>query len=87
MKFFAFLIAWVSVNAAWGGFRPLITVEYDENTGHLLFVTIRYNKRMASKSLGFNAFELKNKLASEFQDAGVFVGGFTMVEVLQKAPA
>ena len=34
---------------AWGGFQPHVTVEYDENTGHLLFVTIRYNKRIASK--------------------------------------
>ncbi len=39
------------------------------------------------RSLGLNAFELKNKIASEFQDAGVFVGGFTMVEVLQKTAA
>ena len=37
------------------------------------------------RSLGLNAFELKNKLASEFQDAGVFVGGFSLVEVLQKS--
>jgi hypothetical protein len=32
------------------------------------------------RTLGFNAFELKNKIATELHEAGVFVGGFTLVE-------
>jgi hypothetical protein len=37
------------------------------------------------RSIAMNAYELKNKIATEFQDAGVFVGGFTMVEERGKA--
>jgi hypothetical protein len=37
------------VAAVWGGYCPVITVEYDESTGHLLFITIRYNRRMAKR--------------------------------------
>ncbi len=43
--------------AAWGGFSPNISVEYDEGTGHLLFVTVRYNKRIASKCVHVGARE------------------------------
>ncbi len=39
----------VCPGSAWGGFAPNITVEFDEGTGHLLFATLRYNKRVASK--------------------------------------
>lgn len=83
-------------------------MEYDDNTGHLLWVTIRYNKREANKCVSdrrvlpratlsvclscsscvhgccrkrvLSAFELKNRVALELQDAGVFADGFTFVE-------
>jgi len=64
----------------WGGFGPHITAEYDEATGYLMWLTVRYNKRDADKKTVLNAFELKNKVALELQDAGVFADGFTFVE-------
>jgi hypothetical protein len=37
------------MRAGWGGFGPHVTVEYDESTGYLLWITVRYNKREANK--------------------------------------
>lgn len=64
----------------WAGFAPHVTVEYDESTGYLLYVTIRYNKRKASKKFGFSARELREKLSKEFQDAHVFAEAFLLLD-------
>lgn len=62
----------------WGGCGPHVTVEYDESTGHLLWITVRYNKREASKGGVLTAFDLRNKIALELQEAAVFTDGFTL---------
>ena len=49
----------------WGGARPTITLEFDERNCFLYTITVQYNRRMAKKSLAFNADELKEKIMDE----------------------
>tara|TARA_B110000305_G_C19172340_1_gene507927 strand:+ start:221 stop:805 length:585 start_codon:yes stop_codon:yes gene_type:complete len=56
----------------WGGDRPRVVIEYDERNQYLLDVTMSYNRRAASKTLGFNAEELREKLLGQFEHAGIY---------------
>ena len=49
----------------WGGARPNVTFEYDEQNSILFSITIEYNRRMANKSLAFTADELRSKIMDE----------------------
>ena len=49
----------------WGGAKSTITVEYDERNEYLLSITIQYNRRMANKTMAFNAEELREKIMAE----------------------
>ena len=49
----------------WGGARPNVTFEYDEQNSILFSITIEYNRRMANKALAFTADELRSKIMDE----------------------
>ena len=49
----------------WGGARPNVTFEYDEQNSILFSITIEYNRRMAKKALAFTADELRSKIMDE----------------------
>jgi len=56
----------------WGGSRPKVIVEYDERNQYLLEITLTYNRRTASKNLGFNATELREKFLGELEQLGIY---------------
>ena len=49
----------------WGGAKPVITFEYDEENSVLFTITIEYNRRLAKKALAFTADELRAKIMDE----------------------
>lgn len=53
----------------WGGFKPKVVVEYDEENSYLISIDITYNRRKAS--LVFNYRELKEKIKNELDAAEV----------------
>lgn len=71
----------VSLSIGWGGHAPSVTIEYDEKTGFLLFLTLTYNKRQAKKKYAFNARELKKKLSIELNEAGIFDSSYELSNV------
>jgi len=50
----------------WGGFAPLITLEFDEKNKILRSVVVKYNRRRADKNLALNSQELIEKIMEEF---------------------
>ena len=46
----------------WGGANPLISIEYDARHKFMLFLTVEYPKRWASKKLAFNMDEIVDKI-------------------------
>lgn len=55
----------------WGGFKPMVVVEYDERNNYLMAIDITYNRREADKNLGYNYRELKDKIQHELDSAQV----------------
>ncbi len=51
----------------WGGANPEISIQYDARHKYMLFVTVEYPKRYASKKLAFNMEELVDKLDMEMK--------------------
>lgn len=49
----------------WGGAKPNVTFEYDEQNSILFSITIEYNRRQAKKALAFTADELRSKIMEE----------------------
>jgi WD repeat-containing protein 35 len=56
----------------WNGAPPTINMEYEENFGFLLSITLAYSRRMAKKNLAFNASELKSRLEQELDTRGIY---------------
>merc|ERR1712166_1325541 len=54
----------------WGGFAPIITLQYDGKTQFMLASTLTYNKRKADKKLVFNSKELKQKFQETLSAEG-----------------
>merc|ERR1740138_203398 len=61
-------MTWTEIDRAlWGGTRPTITVEYDEENRYLLTVTIMYNVRTANKLTVLTQKDLQKKVEEEFK--------------------
>jgi WD repeat-containing protein 35 len=56
----------------WGNSRPKVVIEYDARNQYLLEITMTYNKRTASKNLGLNAQELREKFLGELEQLGIY---------------
>merc|ERR1712054_43970 len=52
----------------WGGTRPTITIEYDEQNRYLLTVTVTYNAKKANKITVLMQKDLKKKIEAQFKD-------------------
>ncbi|CAE7263685.1 unnamed protein product, partial [Symbiodinium sp. KB8] len=57
---------------AYGGAPPRVTVEYDADTEFIHFVDIVYNRREAKKELQLESIEVRNRVAGDMREAGVF---------------
>eukprot|EP00968_Pinguiococcus_pyrenoidosus_P003085 scaffold183_cov249-Pinguiococcus_pyrenoidosus.AAC.8 len=57
---------------AWGGYSPLIVLEYDAKNSYLLSADLIYNRRLANKNLAFRYEELREKLEQEYEEAGLW---------------
>lgn len=59
-------IAWEEDDKlAWDGAPPTIQVEYDARNSFLLFITVNYNRRLASKGKARTASEVEKQVMSE----------------------
>jgi hypothetical protein len=59
-------------SAEYGGAPPRVTVEYDRATGFMLAVVIDYNRRKAKKAAALTGAEVRNRVADDIVNAGVF---------------
>jgi hypothetical protein len=57
---------------AFGGAPPSVTIEYDAETEFIHFVEIAYNRREAKKDLQLESNEIRNRIAIDMTEAGVF---------------
>ncbi len=57
----------------WGGFAPVVEIEFDHHTAFMLNVRIAYNRKQARKYLAFNSEELTAQLFEEMHRAKVFI--------------
>eukprot|EP00605_Chrysophyceae_sp_TOSAG23-4_P001509 GSChrysophyteH1.ASY1.ANO1.1653.1 assembled CDS len=56
----------------WGGAKPTITLEFDERNEYLFNITVEYNRRLAHKTLVFEAAELRDKIMAELNTANIW---------------
>jgi WD repeat-containing protein 35 len=57
---------------AFGGSPPRILLEYDAETEFIHYITILYNRRAAKRDLQLESIEIRNRIAADLKDAGVF---------------
>lgn len=66
---------WDEEPKEWSGASLSVTVEYDIETAFLHYVYISYNKREAKKDESLSLRDVRNRIAEDFQRAGVFEDG------------
>ena len=66
-------ISWDEPDAkAYGGSPPRVMIEYDADTEFIHTVEVQYNRRAAKKDLQLESVEVRNRIAADMKDAGVF---------------
>jgi WD repeat-containing protein 35 len=66
-------VTWTETEASnWGGFAPIVEIEFDAHTSYMLLCTIKYNRKQAKKYLAFNSEELKAQLFEDMHKSKVF---------------
>jgi hypothetical protein len=60
-------------SAGYGGIQLRMTAEYDKATGFMHFLSVDYNRRLASKQTALTTVEVKNLVSDELVEAGFFV--------------
>merc|ERR1712054_280521 len=64
----------------WGGTKPTISIEYDEENRYLLTVTVTYNHKKANKLTVLTQKDLQKKIESQFKDYRIWDEKVTIIQ-------